>query len=253
MIAGAPKVSELNKDQLITLINSLNEQNASLIMALHGSNVANASLQSERAHFVAELAKLHEVQYNDYLKKVVVELQTENALLREEKVQLMARLSAVEERLATVEARDKSVSVREAMRMLERHICYVAAGSNNKFKTFYCLAKITSEDTDVYGRLQDELKRLGLEKDHLVELSYLKDVGDFATHHQRPQMTYEDWKNEIEQSCMSSEIDEAELDELQNRMKLLDALWSYHTPDVDSGTVELRDPIVVPKVPKKKC
>lgn len=179
---------------------------------------------------------------------VLEDLEKEKALLIEKNEELVNRLTKVEARLANVEARDKPISFREAMRMLERHICFAAAGgSKTQFKKYYCLDKFKSAGDDMQSKLNAELSKLGLLDVHLTELAYLKDVGDFAIHHLRPQMTVAKWD-----ASLVSDLDDSEPDEVATRKQLLQALWTYMPTDSTTGCVELRDPIVIPKLPVKK-
>jgi hypothetical protein len=82
-------------------------------------------------------------------------------------------------RLSALESRDNLITVREAMRVLETHICLDAAGSKSRFYKYFNIAKISqSNESKTQEDLTRVLTALNLTEGHLNILAYLKDNGD---------------------------------------------------------------------------
>eukprot|EP01039_Chlorochromonas_danica_P010891 gene10891-12104_t len=160
-----------------------------------------------------------QIEGNKNLSKLVDELREENEQLKKENAELKrffeqyssriqeleddvqklhadAKLSA--DRISGLETRDLPITIREAMRILERWICFEAAGSKTRFQQkFYNLDKInTKGDPTVRAGLVSVLTTHGLTPDHLDILGYLKDAGDLYTHN-RPTMTVDEWNQTV--------------------------------------------------------
>jgi hypothetical protein len=178
------------------------------------------------------------------LQRVVKELQTENKQLKEERALLLGRVDDLEERLAKVEARDEPITVREAMRVLERCICLQASGSTKKFKlNFFNFDKINkSQDHGVKTALANELAARGLTSDHCDMLGALKDEGDRATHDQRPVLTVQ----QLEKMLIEEGDDTETLEFNKLKLELLAALQHY-CPPLPTGEIVIEDPMNKPK------
>jgi hypothetical protein len=97
-------------------------------------------------------------------------------------------------RLSAVESRDNPITVREAMRVLETHICLDAAGSKSRYYKYYNIARISqSKESKAQEDLTRVLTALNLTEEHLNMLAYLKDNGDIYTHYRRPMLSKAEW------------------------------------------------------------
>jgi hypothetical protein len=97
-------------------------------------------------------------------------------------------------RLSAVELRDNPITVREAMRILETHICLDAAGSKGRFYKYVNIARISqSNESKAQKDLTRVLTALNLSEGHLNMLAYLKDNGDSNTHYRRPMLSKAEW------------------------------------------------------------
>ena len=130
------------------------------------------------------------------------------------------------DRLSAVESRDTPITIREAMRKLERFLCLEAAGSKNRFRMFYNINKInTSTEIQIQSDWNGVLQRRNLRAEHIVALEFLKDCGDEMTHDQRPALSKSLWSTLL-QTALSEGEDEDESN-LQLSQGLLSALEHY--------------------------
>jgi hypothetical protein len=235
-------------EHLLQVIKMLSIENAQLKKSLATMKNTNKELQDKQLQYHFHVEEI------DNLKMLAAELRLENAALKIEKDLLIEKLDTFEARLHAVETRDEPKSVREAMRILERHICLASAPSTSQFKKkFYNFDKInTSKDLVVQARLKTELTRVGLSNDEIEMLGYLKDCGDFSAHCERPQLTFSEWEEFIQSPTIGSEVEDSEtLEENAAKLRLLAALSSY-IPVESNRHWKIEDPIEKPKAPVLK-
>jgi hypothetical protein len=158
---------------------------------------------------------------------------------------LLTKLADLDSRMEKLEARYDSITIREVMRILERHICLASTLSKTKFKKFYNIDKINkSNDTDLQARFQAEKLRIGLSNAHINMLDYLKHCGDLSAHHY---LTFDEWTDVI-QLPIDPEIDDSETaDENKVRRELLLALSRYILVELDGGKWKIEDPCYTPR------
>ena len=117
--------------------------------------------------------------------------------VKEQNITIKRLDSTVQEqciRLSAVESRDNPITVREAMRVLETHICLDAAGSKSRYYKYYNIARISqSKESKAQEDLTRVLTALNLTEEHLNMLAYLKDNGDIYTHYRRPMLSKAEW------------------------------------------------------------
>lgn len=192
-------------------------------------------------------------EQNKALKALCEQLQEDNQVLKNENAALKAtlvdhvdRIQKLETQVLQLQARDAPITIREAMRILERWICFEACGSKRKFVKYYNFDRINkSGDPAIQSALSSVLATLKLTVDHTDTLAFLKDCGDLCTHN-RPAMTVEDWYASIvEMDEDKSDYD----DEEALKKELLDALGHYIQPPVDGSAWVIVDPVASP-VPK---
>lgn len=183
----AMRLEDMSKDDLLDLCKILIQENAQLKLS-HGHLAENYNkLLREQQQAMENLKELKD------LREAVKKLADENDRLRNENSALETRLSDVEGRLKAVEERDHPITVREAMRILERHICKDVVESNKQFKFFYNFDKLSrATDTAVQAKFSATLEARGLTQDHVAMLGYLKDCGDESAHHLRPSLSKDD-------------------------------------------------------------
>ena len=163
---------------------------------------------------------------NVYLTDRLLAVEGENILLRTDIVSLRADNVYLTDRLLAVESRDTPITIREAMRKLERFLCLEAAGSKNRFRMFYNINKInTSTEIQIQSDWNGVLQRRNLRAEHIVALEFLKDCGDEMTHDQRPALSKSLWSTLL-QTALSEGEDEDESN-LQLSQGLLSALEHY--------------------------
>eukprot|EP01033_Poteriospumella_lacustris_P005926 gene5926-gene6524 len=108
---------------------------------------------------------------------------------------LRNEMSDTEKRISELEARAERITVREAFRILEVHICLEAVGgSKSKFRNgnhdFDAISK--TADPKITAQLSTILSTRGLSTDHLTMIGYLKEHGDFNL--SKPvMMTKDEW------------------------------------------------------------
>jgi len=136
------------------------------------------------------LLKANELKDNEIveLKALVAELQEENVNLKSAVHKYEDIIQRHETRIELLESMANPITIREAMRILERCLCLEAAGSKNSFKKkFYNFDKIRlSGDLTTQSNLATVLTTRGLSLDHIDYLGYLKDCGDLKVHHEQP-------------------------------------------------------------------
>jgi hypothetical protein len=179
-------------------------------------------------------------QLNHFLlEKFHPALQDEIELLKQQHKELLDRVIALENR-------DVSMIVREAMRILEAHICLEAAGSKRKYiRGHYNFEKIRNGETDVQTRLATIMSDHGLTNDHLNMIDYLKDNSDFSAHHNRLLLTPLELTNILleDETNETSSLDEEVVQENNIIKKLLQVLLSYSPCDDENKTWNLQHPI----------
>jgi hypothetical protein len=227
----------------------LEKESAEMINVVRSLGIEYSSLVQEKANLLLNLkeknqkdeqSKQLEIKLSDHaqknikiseLKSLIVTLKQENELLKEEikelkeqREMLLGRLDKVEATLTTAQARDKPISIREAMRILENHICFTAAGSKNRYGKFFSFSRIEQRgDSDVQAALAKTLADLGLTSDHCDRLDFLKEEGDNAAHH-RPVLTVDEWNTALQ------EEDDEEKQQQNIDIDLLAALMQYCPP-----------------------
>jgi len=118
-------------------------------------------------------------------------LQKENERLTQLVDAMQKQIGEMESRIRVLESRDHPITVREAMRVLESHICIAICGSKRKAKNGLCTLKKVSQSADptisnAYNRFMTDR---GLSVEHQNLLAFLKDHDDEATHDKRPLLT----------------------------------------------------------------
>ena len=191
----------------------------------------NTTLETDTAHLKVQVANILADNVslradNVYLSDRLLAVEGENILLRTDIVSLRADNVYLTDRLSAVESRDTPITIREAMRKLERFLCLEAAGSKNRFRMFYNINKInTSTEIQIQSDWNGVLQRRNLRAEHIVALEFLKDCGDEMTHDQRPALSKSLWSTLL-QTALSEGEDEDESN-LQLSQGLLSALEHY--------------------------
>ena len=266
---GTPEMPELRFEDMdkLTLINlaktlyadniELARGNTVLTMKLQMSDTGADELRQTVARLQSQITTDHLLTEDiSQLKKVIEELEKENEQLKEENSLLKAKLQTYEVRLKDAEDRLLAIemskvaplSTREAMRILERWLCFEAVGkSKNKFKKFYNFDKI-SKDPTIQHSLDVVLADMKLDDDHLTLLSYLKDCGDYVAHTHDHVCTMAAWEALFCPTSDRSEgsaLDEEEIRENDFKADLLRSLMKFLPADL-SGDFRLVDPVEKP-------
>lgn len=226
-------------------------ENAKLSADLGESGKEMSELKYQLAGFQSKVATDHLlVEEITQLKECIKKLEEENTSLKEENGLLRQQVQLLQTHIRQLEKEKVApVTVREAMRILERWVCFRAVGlSKTKFKSgFYCFDKIqTSADTGVRAALAAELTNLGLSSAHLGMLAYLKDCGDYVAH-KRDEYTVLEWEAIVCGVDEESEMDEDEVKEKKIKTELVAAL-SAVVPHNADGALSISDPVEKPIV-----
>eukprot|EP01033_Poteriospumella_lacustris_P003934 gene3934-2796_t len=217
-------------------------------------------LTEKNGDFLAKATEAHLlVEQNENLRHTVEELQKENLFLKSENEMLRNKLDDYEKRITELEARDRPITVSEAVRILEAHICLEAVGGSKT--TFrwgnYNFAEISkTADPKVTAQLSKILSARGLSADHLAMISYLKDCGDFGAHGCRPAMTKDEWLDvltgedaaEASEADVRSDEEEKQLALAAVRIKtdLLNVLEAYNPCPAAGSVWEITSPVTKP-------
>ena len=214
-------------------------ENAKLSADLGECGKEKSDLKDKLAGFQSKVATDHLlVEEITQLKECIKQLEEKNTSLKEENGLLRQLIRQLEEEKVA------PVTVREAMRILERWICFRAVGlSKTKFKSgLYCFDKInTSGDDAVCAALAAEQTKLGLSSVHLGMLAYLKDCGDYVAH-AREEYTVREWEVIVCGADEDSELDEDEAKEKKIKTELIAAL-SVVVPHNADGSLSISDPV----------
>jgi hypothetical protein len=181
-----------------------------------------------------------------FLEKFHPAFRDEIELLKQQNKELRDKIGALNTRVIALENRDVPMTVHEAMRILEAHICLEAAGSKRKYiRGHYNFEKIRNGETDVQTRLATILSDHGLTNDHLNMIDYLKDNSDFSAHHNRLLLTPLELTNILleDETNETSSLDEEVVQENNIKKKLLQVLLSYIPCDDENNTWNLQHPI----------
>jgi archaellum component FlaC len=250
---------------------TLAEANGQLTFAMQHNQQQFCKLKEKYDNSKSQLAsQALQIEGNKNLSKLVEELREEREKLKKENAELKrvleqysSRIQELEDnvqklhadaklsvdRISDLETRDLPTTIREAMRMLERWICFEAAGSKTRFQQkFYNLDKIdTKGDPAVRAGLASVLTSLGLTPDHLDILGYLKDAGDLYTHN-RPTMAVDEWSKTIVERDDANYSDEAAIRQMElDLLSVLAHFCPYPANADDTWLIE--DPVekLIPK------
>ena len=123
------------------------------------------------------------------LRRNVALLQDQNEQLRKEIAELKAMSEEYDRRFTLLEARDKPITVREVIRILEHCICFEAVGKSfTKFRdgSFSFEAIAGNSDKNIKNSLLLTQQKYGITSKHINLMNYLKDCGDYKAHSDRP-------------------------------------------------------------------
>lgn len=145
-------------------------------------------------------------KYESLLEKYGA-LQVENAALKSSLAALQAEVEKLKVVIKDLQTRDHPIAVREAMRVLEGHICLAIAGSKTKARKSLYTLKLVSASTDptIQASYQRFMQEYHLTTDHADILGFLKDNGDAATHDKRPLLTRDELLNLVQESSNEEE------------------------------------------------
>lgn len=162
-------------------INVLNTMNVSLNQALINKDVELNLLRKE----------LYDIEK---LKAEIINLMTVNTTLTNKLETSNVRTDKLEQDVAELKTRDKPITVREAMRILEKYICLEVAGSKTKLKKCYSIEKIKDGTVSEYKTKLEEIKvKYGMTDDHFDMLAYFRETGGFCANKIRSVLTRENW------------------------------------------------------------
>mmetsp|Transcript_14448 Transcript_14448/g.13051 ORF Transcript_14448/g.13051 Transcript_14448/m.13051 type:complete len:273 (+) Transcript_14448:89-907(+) len=239
---------KMSEEELKKLCQLLIIENNSLKLSLLNISGENKTLNEKLSSILIKANTDHLIiEQNDSLKELVKQLQEENFNLKNDELRKQLDeqkelISSHENRIKALEDNNKPITIREAMRILERHICMEVAGSKNSFRKLFNFEKIKiCNDSTYKTKLEGIFQSLGLTEDHITLLHYLKDTGDYVVYVSRPVYTFDEWKN-LMTDLLSSDADDMDnAAELAN--DLLDALKVYIPPTTSTEPWIINDPI----------
>lgn len=134
-------------------------------------------------------------------------LQVENTALKSSLTALQAEVEKLKVVIKDLQTRDHPITVREAMRVLEGHICLAIAGTKTKARKGLYTLKLVSASTDptIQASYQRFMQDHHLTTDHADILGYLKDNRDAATHDKRSLLTRDELLNLVQESSDEEE------------------------------------------------
>lgn len=257
-------LSKFTNDELVEFAKQLNEENiglkienARLTQRLHKEVTENQDRATANHLLVENIGQLK--AYIAELEKENIELKAANSALSERLATTEASVVTLTERVAKLESEHVApISIREAMRLLERWICFNAVNkSKTKFKTdCFNFDKIKNcGDQQIQTRLAGTLSSLNLRKEHLNMLAYLKDCGDYVAH-SPSNLSLSEW-TALASEEESSELDEEDLKLVKTENSLKRDLFAALSSLLglsDSGQLLFSDPIEKPKgIPVSRC
>ena len=122
LVLTHPEFDRLSEADKINWLQSVNTKlqriNESLWLSLKNCQIEKSNIiEAYKSETISDHLL---VEQNEELKRNFKLLQVENKRLQEENSMLRAKLTALETRLSLLEARDNPITLREAMRILER-------------------------------------------------------------------------------------------------------------------------------------
>lgn len=185
----------------------------------------------------AALARLkgfiqHSLQPEALLRERISSLERDLYTVRADLSAATDVIADLERRLVAVESRDKPITVREAMRELEKRICLEAAGSATAAKRLYNFSRFEKGSVTEQARLASVAALRGLSEDCLHALGYMKDLGDAAAHDARPSLPVSEWEGLLAAALRSSPFD----GDASIPAALIGALKSYVSPPAARGS-----------------
>ena len=205
LLGGTIDLDGLSETEAKELCKLLLEESTQLKFTNHALLSKLDELQKDNSDLHDKINSLHSkatsdhliVEQNEGLKKTVELLQNENEQLKKENSLLKAKLAEYENRISQLEARDKPITVREAMRILEHCICFEAVGkSKTKFAAgnYSFLAIAGNDDEKTKKALETAQQKYNITANHIKTMNFLKDCGDYTAHSDRPFLSRKEWK-----------------------------------------------------------
>ena len=215
LVLTHPEFDRLSETDKINWLQSVNTNlkriNESLWLSLKNCRIEKSNLiEAYKSKTISDHLL---VEQNEELKRNFKLRQVENKRLQEENSMLRAILTALETRLSLLEARNNPITIRDAMRILERCICYKAVGSRKKFRDGrYSFSAIEKKGEKEYI---DNLERIkseyGITARHMDKINYFKECGDYSAHSNRPHLTKKEWEALLQDE--DEDEDESAIDE----------------------------------------
>ena len=176
--------------------------------------------------------------------------------LREEVAVLRNKVEELKLMVQELLQRETPITLREAMRMLERSMCFDASNkSKTKFRSGnYCFSEIAKTgNSDVIERLKSIQDELGVNNSVLATMRYLQKAGDFCVHQERPLHSIDEWREMLVQA-LSDEDEDAQTSELEDsntissQINTILSLMNHYHPDlrfVDSVDQPQKKPVKI--------
>ena len=197
-------VDSLCENDLKDLYKVLMQENIKLKYTNHALLSELEQLKKENINLEDRITPLHSMAASNHLiaeqysalRRNVKLLQDQNEQLRKEIAELKAMSEEYDRRFTLLEARDKPITVREVIRILEHCICFEAVGKSfTKFRdgSFSFEAIAGNSDKNIKNSLLLTQQKYGITSKHINLMNYLKDCGDYTAHSDRPFLTKNEW------------------------------------------------------------
>jgi hypothetical protein len=230
-----PDIDAMSAEEIRAFCRDILDENVALRATLHaltaGTTVATTAAAREPPnwalhHFLQISDDVPLTEQVDGLKKVVHILTEQVDGLKRvvqtlllENVQLRADIASVNDESLAMRKHDTPITIREAMRILERSICFDVSGSKSKFVKFSFFEKFDqSPDAPMKAVLEKKLATLGMTFEHIEMLRYLKE----ATHDSGPLLSRNQWT-----ALVTEQLQGYDVDDLKRALDLLAALEHY--------------------------
>jgi hypothetical protein len=177
---------------------------------------------------------------NKTLTELLTELKAENAQLKTENTK--KGLEEIRVALNLITERDEPITIREAMRMLERSLVYEAVKSNTQFGKYYNFDKVLAAGSPHVASFNAALSRYGLTLEHVDIIAYFKDAGDEQTHDGRPMLSRNQWDELLRDNFPTDTSEQADVANIRTK-EILDALERFNPVTDKDSPWEIIDPV----------
>jgi hypothetical protein len=196
----------LSNNEYNILYNKLYLENQTLFIYLNNILKSNDILKQNNISLTQHFIQLTEyIQHTNLTIEDIDELKSENLKLKikineleqnilDQTCNYNQRISTLENTLLELKSKDESITAREGITALEKHIMLDIIGSKKRIRRYFGIQQLF-EDENYFYECQKYLDEHNITKEHIYLIASLKKSGNRCVHQNRPLVNRKDWNN----------------------------------------------------------